>query len=274
MFIRQVFSIFALVMLGLMVSRIYGGVWSDLNWAMFVVSLVACLLVFKVFVYVFNFSYAASCVINGTMIVVFLPSVASFLLGGLMVLYGLRLGAFSLARGNSESYAPRAANTRAADGQMPTPIKAALWLQCAFLYTFHLFAVYLVAQQGRLTASVVVAAVVIASGIVIEALADSQKQKAKAAAADKFVATGLFSRWRHPNYSGEILVQIGLIIAGVGAVSSGWANYLAVTISPLYIIFLMLSEASRADKVLQSRYGDEANFSAYWQSSGSLLPKF
>jgi hypothetical protein len=73
---------------------------------------------------------------------------------------------------------------------------------------------------------------------------------------------------------GEILVQIGLIVAGVGAVASGWANYLAVCVSPVYIILLMISESLRADQALQEQYSGAEGFGEYWQRSGSLLPKF
>jgi steroid 5-alpha reductase family enzyme len=273
MLIRQIFSVFALAMLALLVSRVYAGVWTETNWIMFSTAALVCLLVFGVFVYIFNFSYALACIMNGSLIAVALPTAPAFLLGGLMVIYGLRLGAFSWTRTRSDSYAQRSASTRAADQHMPTPIKAALWLQCTLLYTFHLFAIYLAAAKGELSTSVIVAAGIILAGILIEGLSDAQKQRAKMVERDNYVATGWFSRWRHPNYFGEILVQIGLIVAGVGAIDAGWANYLAVTVAPLYIILLMLSECMRADKSLLKRYQDKEGFAEYWARSGSLLPK-
>jgi steroid 5-alpha reductase family enzyme len=274
MLIRQVFSVFALAMLGAMVVRLYAGVWTDLNWLMLGAACLACLLVFRCFVYVFNASYALACVINGALIMLMLPSVVSFLLGGLMVLYGVRLGAFTWTRINSKSYAPRSAKTRGEDKKMHVAIKVALWVQCSLLYTFHLFGIYIVAEQAALTSSVLFSSAIILLGIVMEGLADSQKQRSKSSNPGEHISTGLFTRWRHPNYMGEILVQTGLIVAGVGAVASGWVTYLAVCVAPAYIILLMISESFRADQALQDQYANIDGFAEYWQRSGSLLPKF
>ncbi len=273
MLIRKIFSVFALVMAGLLVARVYADIWTDVNWYMFGISLFVCLLVFRCFVYIFNFSYAAACVFNGALIIGFMPSIASAMLGGAMILYGMRLWLFTQARVKSASYAPRVENINSADRHMPVFVKAALWLQCSLLYTFHLFAVYLVAAMATLSLSVLLGTAIILLGIIIESIADAQKQTAKASAPDNFVRTGLFGRWRHPNYSGEIIVQIGLIVAGVGAVVGGWASYLAVCVSPVYIILLMISEGLRADQALHSRYDSVDGFGEYWQNSSSLLPK-
>jgi steroid 5-alpha reductase family enzyme len=272
--IRKVFGLFALAMLALLVSRVYADVWSSLNWAMLAISMTVTLLVFSCFVYVFNYSYAAASVFNSLLIAVLYPTAAGLLLAGLMALYGIRLGAFSWSRVNSESYATRVANTRAADEEMPVFVKGALWIQCCLLYTFHLLAVYLAAQVGTLSAPVLAGGFIIAAGIVIEAVADVQKQQAKNVAPDNYVVSGLFACWRHPNYVGEIIVQLGLLVVGVGVVTTGWANYLAVSISPAYIILLMISECVRADASLKSRHQDDPAFVEYWRRSGSFFPSW
>ena len=74
-------------------------------------------------------------------------------------------------------------------------------------------------------------------------------------------------------HAAEILVQVGLIVAGVGAVSSGWLGYLAVVVAPLYIILLMIAECGRADRYMDLRYGDRADFREYVGRSGSILPR-
>jgi steroid 5-alpha reductase family enzyme len=105
-------------------------------------------------------------------------------------------------------------------------------------------------------------------------LADQQKQNAKHRAPTTFVASGIFARWRHPNYAGEIIVQMGLIIAGIAAVSAGWANYAAVTIAPVYVILLMIAECTRSDKYQMSRYGDDDAYKNYVARSGSIVPRW
>ncbi|MBT8422059.1 MAG: DUF1295 domain-containing protein [Gammaproteobacteria bacterium] len=262
----------------MLISRIYAGDtdWTPLNWIMLGVSAAVCLLVFQCFVYIFNFSYALACLINGIVIAVAGQSLAGYLLGGAMAFYGARLLWFTWSRTRSESYAARVANVQREDAKLPPPVKVALWVQCTLLYTFHLFGVYIAALQGVLSSGVIAGAAIIIAGVVIEGLADAQKQAAKAVDRDSFVTSGLYARWRHPNYIGEIIVQVGLIVAGVSAVAAAgmtWGTFAAVLLSPVYIILLMLSECLRADDSMESRYGEREDFRAYKENSGSFLPR-
>jgi len=191
-----------------------------------------------------------------------------------MALYGMRLLLFTSSRMSSPSYAPRVKNVQQADAHMPVPVKFALWVQCSFLYTFHLFAIYIAGIVGWVNPTLLAGVALILIGTCIEGLADYQKQKAKALTPDNFVSTGLFSRWRHPNYAGEILVQLGLIVIGVGYLTEGWINYVAVTVAPLYIILLMLAECARADQTLQQNNGQREYFRAYAARSGPVFPRF
>ncbi len=271
--IRKVFSAFALLMIVLFVLRVSAGTWSVVNWGALAVAAVACLLVFRCFVFIFNYSYALACLLNGLLIAAAVQTPAALLLGGAIAVYGLRLLLFTWRRTHSASYAPRVARVRQEDAKLPPPVKVALWLQCTFLYTFHTYGIYLAARQGTLGDSVLLGAVIIIAGVFIEGLADAQKQAAKQRAPDAFVTTGLFARWRHPNYIGEIVVQVGLIVAGVAAVVPTWDNLAAVIVAPLYIILLMISECLRADDHMEQRYGEQEAFRRYRERSGTFLPR-
>ena len=271
--IRKIFSVFVLGMIVLFVMRLNAGVWSGLNWAMLAISAVCCLLVFRSFVYIFNFSYALASVLNGALLASMLPGTGGLLLGGAMFIYGLRLFLFTWSRVRSESYQPRVENIAREDAKLPFPVKIALWVQCTFMYTFHQFAVYVAGAGQAENLAVYAGALIIVAGTVLEGTADEQKQAAKRAAPQNFVARGLYARWRHPNYAGEIVVQLGLIIAGIGAVAAGWGNYAAVVIAPLYVILLMLAECTRSDNYMELRYGDRQDFKDYKARSGSLVPR-
>lgn len=271
--IRKIFSVFALFMIGLLVFRLQDGSWTAVNWMMLLSSALVCLLVFRCFVYIFNFSYALACVVNACWIAVLLPSPASLLLSAAIVVYGVRLFVFTSGRVNSDSYASRVARVHRDDAKIPVFVKVALWLQCSFLYTFHLMAIYLVALQAELSATAVAGTLTIVAGTLIEGLADSQKQRAKRHAPQDFVATGLYARWRHPNYGGEILVQLGLIIAGIGAAAGQWGALAAAVVAPLYIVLLMISECGRADRSMDERYGAREDYQHYRTRSGSMLPR-
>jgi steroid 5-alpha reductase family enzyme len=271
--IRKIFSLFAVVMIALFVLRLRADIWAPLNWAMLGASVLVCVLVFRSFVYIFNFSYGLASMLNGALLAIWFANPPAILLGGAMFIYGLRLFLFTWFRVRSESYAFRVKISADADAKLPAAIKYALWVQCSFLYCFHLFGIYLAGEVAMLNASVIVAAGFILAGTLIEGLADAQKQKAKAIAPDLFVTTGLFSRWRHPNYIGELVVQTGLLIAGIGAVATGWGNYAAVIVSPLYVILLMIAECGRSDAYMELRYGNKAEFRQYKERSGSFLPR-
>jgi steroid 5-alpha reductase family enzyme len=271
--IRKIFSLFVVVMIALFVMRLRADIWTLPNWVMLGAGMLACVLVFRSFVYVFNFSYGLASMLNGAFLAAWFANAPAILLGGAMFIYGLRLFLFTWFRVHSDSYAFRVKISADADAKLPVAIKWALLLQCGFLYCFHLFGVYFAGEVATLSTSVIIAVVMILTGTLIEGLADAQKQKAKAIAPDVYVTSGLFSRWRHPNYVGEILVQIGLLIAGIGAVATGWGNYAAVIVAPLYVILLMISECGRSDAYLELRFGDKAEFRQYKDNSGAFLPR-
>ncbi len=260
-------------MIAVFIMRLRADIWTPLNWLMLAVGVTVCLLVFRIFVYIFNFSYSLACVLNGALLAAWFGNAPALLLGSAMIIYGVRLLLFTWFRVRSASYAQRVENIAKADAQLPVGVKFALWVQCSFLYCFHLFAVFMAGQNGEVNSGVVAGALIILLGTFIEGIADQQKQKAKASAPARFVATGFYSRWRHPNYGGEILVQAGLICAGISVVSGGWVDYAAVIIAPLYVILLMISECGRSDKYMELRYGADPDFRDYASRSGCYVPK-
>lgn len=270
--IQVIFSFFALAILALLIYRLTRGQWTVINWGMLGVSALLCLLVFINFVYVFTFSYALAAIINGSLIFLALPSTASALLGTVAVLYGLRLAAFTWSRNHSSSYASKVDNIVMGHKAIPLGVKLSLWFMCTCLQTFHLMSVYFVAQRGVLSIGVLAGATTMLIGLLIEAVADAQKQRVKSVSVDSFISDGLFSRIRHPNYLGEILVQAGLVVAGVASVAA-WSEFAAVLLSPAYIILLMIAEARRVDHVQRVRYGSDTLYQQWRGQSGALLPR-
>jgi len=270
--IRIVFGVFCLVMLGLMIWRLVGGVWTPLNWGMFAVAAVSCVLIFVNFVYVFNYSYGLCVALNSALIWLVLPSPVTALMASVGIIYGARLFWFTWKRMHSTSYAEKKEGIDKADGYVPKPIKVTIYIQCVLLHTFHLMALYFVALNAIFTPAVLTGIAIMAAGTLIEAVADGQKQAAKEQSPKDLVTSGLYARCRHPNYSGEILLHVGLIVAGLASVANA-ADAVVVTVAPLYIILLMISEALRVDELHETKYGDSEAYSLYRQNSGSLLPK-
>ena len=272
--IRIVFSVCTLFLLGILIMRASAGVWTPLNWAMLVASGVCCLLVFVNFVFVFNYSYGLCSIVNAVLINVWHASIISMALGAIMIAYGVRLVLFTRKRYGDTAYSANVAIQKAASDKIPLAVKLMLWLQMTMLMVFHQFAILFAASEPGVNAFMLGGGVIMLAGLTIEALADQQKQVAKEANPDTFVVTGLFARWRHPNYMGEIMLHIGLLVVGGGVVSGSWDNYVAVFLSPVYIILLMISEAGTKDRTQMKNYGDRDDYRVYLKRSGSLLPKF
>ncbi|KNY04054.1 DUF1295 domain-containing protein [Microbacterium sp. GCS4] len=120
----------------------------------------------------------------------------------------------------------------------------------------------------------VVGVVVWAVGLVIEIVADAQKSRFRADPAnkDEFIRTGLWSRARHPNYFGEIVVWVGVFVTAAPALV-GW-QWIAV-LSPLFVILLLtrVSGIPLLEARAEKKWGDRADYVAYRDSTPVLIPR-
>jgi steroid 5-alpha reductase family enzyme len=113
-----------------------------------------------------------------------------------------------------------------------------------------------------------------AVGFGIEALADSQKRRFKADPANEgmFISTGLWSRSRHPNYFGEIMLWTGVLLIAV-PVLEGW-QWVAL-LSPVFVALLLIKGSgvplleAKADK----KWGGQPGYEAYKKNTPVLIPK-
>ena len=109
------------------------------------------------------------------------------------------------------------------------------------------------------------------AGLALESVADAQKQAAKAESPTRFVMAGLYARLRHPNYLGEIIFQVGLLVAAIAGGMGGWALAAGMA-GPLYIVILMYYASSDQDRQQSEHYGQDPAYQAWRQQSSSLLP--
>lgn len=129
------------------------------------------------------------------------------------------------------------------------------------------------ADRAPLDGFAVAGIVVWLAGMVFEVVADLQKQAFRADPATKgeFIRTGLWSRSRHPNYFGEILVWVGVFLVAV-PVLQGW-QWVAV-LSPLFVVLLLtrVSGIPLLEKRADERWGDRADYRAYRDRTPVLVP--
>ena len=111
-------------------------------------------------------------------------------------------------------------------------------------------------------------------GFAIEVSADAQKSRFNADPANKgkFIRTGLWSRSRHPNYFGEIVLWIGIAIIAI-PVLQGW-QWVAM-ISPLFVTLLLtrVSGIPLLEKKADKKWGGQADYEEYKKNTPVLIPR-
>lgn len=268
--IRYIFPAFVLAMWVICGVGVANGQWTGIHWVMLGLAHLGCAIIFANFVLVFSYGYGISMVLVNLAAMAWQPTPAVLVIGGLGVLYGLRLTWFVYARYRSPGYSTTRAKGERADSGVPLPLRLFMWVSCGWLMTFLAMPAWVVAG-APLGAGILAGGALMLAGLVLESVADAQKQAAKAANPTAFVAGGLYARLRHPNYLGEIVFQAGLIVAAVAAATGTWALAAGVA-GPLYIVILMYYAAHDQDHQQSQRYGTEPAYQAWRSRTSCLLP--
>ncbi|HEY3311820.1 MAG TPA: DUF1295 domain-containing protein [Anaerolineales bacterium] len=111
-------------------------------------------------------------------------------------------------------------------------------------------------------------------GFAIEVIADSQKSRFSANPDNKgrFIQTGLWSRSRHPNYFGEIILWVGVALIAL-PVLQGWQ--LVALISPVFVTLLLtrVSGVPLLEKKADKKWGGQEDYEAYKKRTPVLIPR-
>ncbi len=110
-------------------------------------------------------------------------------------------------------------------------------------------------------------------GFGLEVIADRQKSlfRQNPENEGKFIRTGLWAWSRHPNYFGEIVLWIGVMIIAL-PVLVGW-QWVAL-ISPIFITILLtrVSGVPMLEKRADEKWGGKADYEAYKANTSVLIP--
>lgn len=111
-------------------------------------------------------------------------------------------------------------------------------------------------------------------GFAIEAVADWQKSvfRENPENKGKFIQTGLWARSRHPNYFGEIVLWIGVMIIAL-PVLQGW-QWVGLA-SPLFVILLLtrVSGIPLLEKKADEKWGGQEVYETYKKNTPVLIPR-
>ncbi len=114
-----------------------------------------------------------------------------------------------------------------------------------------------------------------AIGFVLEVVADRQKSafRKDPGNTDKFITSGLWSRSRHPNYFGEIVLWSGIAIMAL-PVLAGWQ--FVTLISPFFVALLLIrvSGIPLLEKRGEEKWGSDAAYRSYVENTPVLVPRF
>jgi len=203
-----------------------------------------------------------------------MPDVRSWLLAGMVMLWAARLGSFLAMRVH------KAGSDGRFDEIKGSPLRfLQVWVIQGAWVSLTAAAAWIAistdaASRPPLGWLSIVGVVVWALGMVIEIVADAQKSafRKDPSNRDEFIRTGLWSRSRHPNYFGEIVIWVGVFITAA-PVLTGW-QWVAV-LSPLFVILLLtrVSGIPLLEARAEKKWGDRADYIAYRDSTPVLVPR-
>ncbi|MEW6241313.1 MAG: DUF1295 domain-containing protein [Chloroflexota bacterium] len=196
----------------------------------------------------------------------------SILVAALVIVWAIRLGAFLFSR------IQKAGKDDRFDEIKPNFMRFLnVWTIQGLWITFTAAAALVAitsATRKDLDIFAILGALVWIIGFVIEVTADAQKSRFNADSSNKgkFIRMGLWSRSRHPNYFGEIVLWIGIAIIAI-PVLQGW-QWVAM-ISPLFVTLLLtkVSGVPLLEKKAEAKWGGQADYEEYKKNTPVLIPR-
>ena len=132
-------------------------------------------------------------------------------------------------------------------------------------------------NTGRLEVmniSFILGACIFILGLYIEIKADNQKSRFRSIPEnrDRFITDGLWSKSRHPNYFGEILLWSGIAVMSVSALEG--LQYITL-ISPIftYLLLVHVSGVRMLEARADIKWGQDPKYKNYVEKTPMLFPK-
>ena len=196
----------------------------------------------------------------------------SILLWALVVIWAVRLGTFLFRR------IRKAGKDDRFDELKPSFIRFLnVWTIQGLWVTFTMAAALVAittTNRKELDAFAIFGLLVWMLGFSLEVVADAQKSRFSANPENKgkFIQTGLWSRSRHPNYFGEIILWVGVAVIAL-PVLQGW-QWIAL-ISPVFVALLItrVSGVPLLEKKADQKWGGQADYEIYKKSTPVLIPR-
>lgn len=196
----------------------------------------------------------------------------SILLAALVMIWAIRLGSFLFGR------IKKAGKDDRFDEIKPSLIRFLnVWTIQGLWVTFTMAAALVAittTTRKELDVFAIIGFLLWVFGFAIEIVADSQKSRFNANPDNKgkFIQTGLWSRSRHPNYFGEIILWVGVAVIAL-PVLQGWQW--AAMISPVFVTLLLtrVSGVPLLEKKADKKWGGQEDYESYKKRTPVLIPR-
>jgi len=120
----------------------------------------------------------------------------------------------------------------------------------------------------------IIGAFIFIIGLYIEIKADNQKSRFRSIPEnrDRFITDGLWSKSRHPNYFGEVLLWSGIAVMSVSALEG--LQYITL-ISPIftYLLLVHVSGVRMLEARANIKWGQDPEYKNYVENTPMLFPK-
>ncbi|CAH0264065.1 hypothetical protein SRABI76_03566 [Microbacterium oxydans] len=214
-------------------------------------------------------------VISGALVLLApMPDARSWILAAMVMLWAVRLGSFLALRVH------KAGSDGRFDAIKGSPLRfLQVWvIQGAWVSLTAAAAWIAISTDAGSRAPIgwltIVGIIVWVIGMAIEIVADAQKSAFRADPSNRheFIRTGLWSRSRHPNYFGEIVIWVGVFLTAA-PVLAGW-QWVAL-LSPLFVILLLtrVSGIPLLEARAEEKWGDRADYREYREQTPALIPR-
>ena len=199
-------------------------------------------------------------------------SYGNLLLAGAIIVWAIRLGSFLFARVHKTGKDGRFDSIKTSYSQF-----LMTWtLQGMWVFICSSAALVAISSPTGVVVNnlFIVGLAVFIIGFAIEVIADNQKSKFRLDEKNRnmFINEGLWSRSRHPNYFGEIMLWTGITIMSIPSFKG--LNFLAL-FSPVFT-YLLLNHISGV-RILEARgnekWGNLPEYQEYKKQTPKLIPK-
>jgi len=245
-------------------------------WILFAAAMLISAIGFYKYVYFISLGYGFSIAGLGiAMAVMFFDrmSIGTAIACLLFVVYGLRLSGYLLIRELKSASYRNKMKTEIKDGKsIGFGVKCAIWITCAVLYVTQVLPVFYRLHNGAGTdICTIVGIVIMAFGLILETVADWQKNEQKKKNPSRFCDKGLYRIVRCPNYLGEMIFWTGVLVSGIN-VLTGVGQWVLALLGYIGIIFVMFSGARRLELRQNRSYGNDPEYQTYVKKVPILLP--